>query len=55
MRNRFSTLILAFTLVGGGMPSFAEDAAGAGKVVDVAGKPVEHTTVIVHSALRSAV
>ena len=51
MRIRLSTLIVAFTLTLRVLPSFAQDRATAiGKVVDAAGKPVDHATVIIHSA-----
>ena len=51
MRIRVSTLIVASTLLHGAMTSFAEERATAtGKVVDVAGKPVDHATVMVYSA-----
>jgi len=51
MRIRVSILIVASTLMQVGMTSFGEERATAtGKVVDVAGKPLEHATVMVYSA-----
>ena len=47
MRIRVSILIVGSTLMHGGMTSFGEERATAtGKVVAVAGKPLEHATVM---------
>src|ERR1700722_920829 len=51
MRISVSTLVMASTLMYGATTSFAEERATAtGKVVDVAGKPLEHATVMVYEA-----
>ena len=51
MEVRVPALIVAFTLIHGAESSIAEErAAVTGKVVDAAGKPLEHATVMVYSA-----